>query len=122
MLIAIIFVSSLYRGELSVVGARFYYNVQDPLNSPKFEERVNQVNKMPFIDPLYKLSLAQLLAQTGKTNEAINIVDKLLVSDPRNLNFLLTRASLSEFMQDYKKAIELERLSKIEDSSEVSDL
>lgn len=110
VLIAIIFVSSLYRGELSVVGARFYYNVQDPINSPKFEERVNQVNNMPFIDPLYKLSLAQLLAQTGKTNEAINIVDKLLVSDPRNLNFLLTRASLSEYMQDYKKAIEL-RLS-----------
>jgi tetratricopeptide (TPR) repeat protein len=110
VLISIVFVSILYRGELNVVGARFYYNSQDPQNSPKFEERVNQVNSMPFIDPVYKLSLAQLLAQTGKTSEAINIIDKLLVSDPRNLDSLNTKAALSEFIKDYKKAIEIRLL------------
>jgi O-antigen ligase len=110
VLISIVFVSILYRGELNVVGARFYYNSQDPQNSPKFEERVNQINSMPFIDPVYKLSLAQLLAQTGKTSEAINIIDKQLVSDPRNLDSLNTKAALSEFIKDYKKAIEIRLL------------
>ena len=37
-------------------------------------------------------------------------MDKLLTNDPRNLDMLITRAAVSEFMQDYKKAIEL-RLS-----------
>ena len=106
-LISIIFISFLYRGETTTQLARSYYNVQNPQDSSRFEPLAQKVNAIPFIDPISKLSLAALLAQTGKTNEAILIIDKLLVNDPRNLDMLNTRAALSEFIQDYKKAIEL---------------
>ena len=109
-LISIIFISYLYSGETSTYQARSYYNVQNPQDSPKFEPLVMKIKTNPFIDPVSKLSLAALLAQTGRTNEAIVIMDKLLINDPRNLDMLNTRAALSEFMQEYKKAIELRLL------------
>jgi len=108
--ISIIFISFLYRGETSTYQARSYYNVQNPQDSPKFQPMVQKVILIPFIDPVTKLVLAELLAQTGKTNEAAAIVDNLLIDDPRNQNMLNTRAALSEFMREYKKAIEFRKL------------
>ena len=105
-LISIIFVSNLYGGETSTYLARSYYNLQNPQDSPRFEPLVAEIYKNPLIDPVTKLSLAALLAQTGKTNEAIVLMDKLLIDDPRNLDVLNTRAALCEFLNDYKKAIE----------------
>jgi tetratricopeptide (TPR) repeat protein len=64
------------------------------------------VNAIPFIDPISKLSLAELLAQTGKVDEAVVIIDKLLIDDARNLYMLNTRAALSEYLKEYIKAIE----------------
>jgi len=67
------------------------------------------VNLIPFVDPTTKLVLAELLAQTGKTEEAILIIDKLLIDDPRNQNMLNTRAALSEFLREYKEAIDFRK-------------
>jgi tetratricopeptide (TPR) repeat protein len=108
-LIAIIFISLLYRGETSTYQARSYYNLQNPQDSPKFEPAVQKVNLIPFVDPTTKLVLAELLAQTGKTEEAILIIDKLLIDDPRNQNMLNTRAALSEFLREYKEAIDFRK-------------
>ena len=80
--------------------------MQNPQDSPRFEPMVQEVNTIPFIDPISKLGLAELLAQTGKIDEAVVIIDKLLVDDPRNQNMLNIRAALSEYLKDYKKAIE----------------
>jgi len=109
-LMAIIFISFLYRGETSTYQARSYYNVQNPQDSPKFEPAVQEVNLIPFIDPISKLVLAELLAQTGKLDEAVLIIDKLLIDDPRNQNMLNTRAALSEFLKEYKKAINFRKI------------
>jgi len=105
-LISIIFISFLYRGEIATYQARSYYNVQNPQDSPRFEPMVQKVNTIPFIDPTSKLGLAELLAQTGKTGAAVVTIDKLLVKDPRNQYMLNTRAALSEYLKDYRKAIE----------------
>ena len=104
--ISVIFISFLYRGETTTYLARSYYNVQNPQDSPRFEPLVQKVNAIPFIDPISKLGLAELLAQTGKIDEAVVIVDKLLIDDPRNQNMLNTRAALSEYLKDYAKGIE----------------
>jgi O-antigen ligase len=108
-LISIIFISYLYRGDTSTYQARSYYNVQNPQDSPKFEPLVTKVNANLLIDPASKLNLAALLAQTGKTNEAVLMIDKLLIGDPRNLDMLNTKAALSEFLKDYIKAIEFRK-------------
>lgn len=108
-LISIIFISFLFRGESSTYLARSYYNVQNPQDSPKFEPMVQKVNIIPFIDPISKLGLAELLAQTGKTDAAVAIIDNLLIKDPRNQNMLNTRAALGEYLKDYEKAIDVRR-------------
>jgi len=105
-LISIIFISFLYRGETTTHLARSYYNVQNPQDSPRFEPLVQKVTTTPFIDPISILSLAELLAQTGKIDEAVVIIDKLLIDDARNLYMLNTRAALSEYLKEYIKAIE----------------
>jgi len=105
--VSIVFVSYLYSSEKSTYQARSYYNVQNPQDSPRFEPALMNLKSNPLIDPVSKLSLAALLAQTGKTNQAISVMDELLLDDPRNLDMLNTRAALSEFLKDYKKAIEL---------------
>jgi tetratricopeptide (TPR) repeat protein len=105
-LIAIVFVSFLYRGEVIPMQAISFYNSTSPTeSSPKHFEMAQKIFNMNLIDPNYKFDSAKRVAMTGKKDEALSQLNSLNKYDSRNLEYLLAISALSENMTDYKFAI-----------------
>jgi tetratricopeptide (TPR) repeat protein len=104
----------LYRGEDATFKARSIY----PQNSQAVSQamaaevfdRTNKALRTPLIEPFYKLKLADYLFAYSKNNEAISVVDELLMSDPVNLDYLSVRAGIAENASDWNKAISIRNL------------
>jgi len=105
-LVAIIFVSFLYRGEIMPMQAVNFYNSANPTDSsPSHYTTAQKIFNMILIDPSYKLYAAKQIALTGNKDEAISELKALNKYDPRNLDYLLALSELSENMGDYKFSI-----------------
>jgi hypothetical protein len=105
-LIAIVFVSFLYRGEVIPMQTIGFYNSTSPTNSsPKHFEMSQKIFNMTLIDPNYKFSVAKQVAMTGKKNEALSELKLLNKYDSRSLDYLLALAALSENIEDYRYSI-----------------
>lgn len=104
-LITVIFVAVLYRGESISIQARGEYNFNNPSDSPKLFEIANRTFQTPLIDPLYKLKIAELLAMSGRRIEAQEVMKRLSSEDPRNQDYLMSLAALTENLGDYESAI-----------------
>lgn len=114
-LITLALVATLYRGESISIQARDAYNYNNPIDSPKLFEVANQTFTTPLIDPYYKLKIAELLAISGKRIEAKEVIKQLSAEDPRNQDFLMSLAALSENLGEYESAINLRKsLSKFD--------
>jgi O-antigen ligase len=101
----VVLIAILFRGESITMQARNAYNPNDPSNSPKLSQIANQAFQTPLIDPFYKLKIAELLAMSGARVEALEVMNQLSAEDPRNQDFLMSRAALMENLGDYASAI-----------------
>jgi len=105
-LVAIVFVSFLYRGEVIPMQAVSLYNSSNPSeSSPNHLIMAQNIFNMPLIDPNYKFQAAKRTALTGKKDEAMSQLKELNKYDPINLDYLLAIAELSENMGDYEYSI-----------------
>ena len=105
-LVAIVFVSLLYRGEVVPMQAIGFYNSSNPTDSsPNHHALEQKIFNMPLIDPNYKLAAAKRIAMTGKTDESLSELKLLNKYDPRNLDYLLALSALNENIGDYRNAI-----------------
>jgi O-antigen ligase len=79
-------------------------------STAEFYKLAKQTINNPFSDPVFKLETAFNLYQTNYTEEARIELDKLVSTDPQNIEFLTISADFYESVKNYEKAIQL-RLS-----------
>ena len=105
-LIAIILVSLLYRGENSTYIARSTYNLDSEAVRANYREIQLKSINTALIDPSYSLSCAINLFEKGYINEGIEVVKKIYMDDPRNLDAITTLALMYENLDKIPDAIE----------------
>jgi hypothetical protein len=104
-IVTLVLVAILFRGESIAMQARDAFNQNNPPDSPKLSQIANQAFQTPLIDPFYKLKIAELLAMSGARVEALEVMNQLSAQDPRNQDFLMSRAALTENLGEYASAI-----------------
>ena len=105
LIITIIFVSILYKGESNMYQTRLRYNPQVADGKATFHDYAYKTMTTPLIDPNYKLITASYLAQNGFLSEGLDYLKKLSIQDPRNLDTWTYLAEFSERSQDINSAI-----------------
>jgi len=105
VLVAIILVTFLYRGESNADNARITVNMQDQNLRELFKQLQLKVVNSPLQDPSYKLNAAMQLIQSGFTDEGLAIVKKLHRDNPLNLDAINGLALTSEQLNKIPDAI-----------------
>ena len=105
-LIAIILVSLLYRGEINTYNARSSYNLDTV--SARDSYKILQLKAINTVlnDPYYSLNCAMNLAQNGFIDEAVEVITKLHINDPRNQDSIIALALINESIDKIPDAIE----------------
>lgn len=105
LIISIVFVSVLYKGESNMFQTRMRYNPQVATGKAEFHDFAFKTMTTPLIEPNYKMITASYLAQNGYLSEGIEYLKKLSVEDPRNLDTWTYLAEFSERTQQLDAAI-----------------
>jgi len=105
LILTIVFVSILYKGESNMYQTRMRYNPQVATGKAEFHDYAFKTMITPLVDPNYKLITASYLAQNGFLSEGIDYLKKLSVQDPRNLDTWTYLAEFSERSQQLDLAI-----------------
>ncbi len=108
-LVAVLLVSVLYRGEIITMEVKKRFNVNSSTQSSDFFQQINTAFETPLIEPYYKLRLVDILATTQYLDLAIDQIQVLNESDPRNLDVLKVYANLLEFSKNFDQAVELRK-------------
>jgi len=115
VVVAIIPVTFLYRGESYANKARVTINLEDENLRLLFKDLQFTVVNSPLTDPSYKLNSALQLVQSGFANEGIVVAERILVHDPRNLDAINGLALTSEQLNRIPDAISYrEQMAKLD--------
>lgn len=104
---ALIFVFNLSKGELNTMQARTRFNPQIINNSNLIKEYSNLVINDPLAQPYYKLMASDYLIRSRYQTEGLGALQKLVLSDPVNPDFLAALASVYESMGKYEDSIKV---------------
>jgi O-antigen ligase len=102
-----IFCSFLYRGEVLALSNRTVYNPAVESNRIMIEKNGLQMIRQKFIDPNHRFWSANYLITSGYEKLGFQVLDDLIKSDPRNLNYLNAKASFMEQKKEFLKAIDI---------------
>jgi O-antigen ligase len=93
-ILGLIFVFTLYRGEVNMFQTRLVFNPQSQSNAEPLKKNAFNTINTPLVEPYYKFTSASYLITTGFVQDGMNILRKLHESDPRDLDIL---RSLGEY-------------------------
>jgi O-antigen ligase len=105
VLMAIIPINFLYRGEINTAIAKSNFNLQDQATQSKFKEIEMKAIHSTLNDPTYSLSCAMYLIQVGFIDEGFSVVKMIHGNDPRNLDAINALAITSEKLNKIPDAI-----------------
>lgn len=105
LILAIVFVSILYKGESSMYQTRMRYNPALASNKAEFHDYAFKTMTTPLIEPNYRVITASYLAQNGFLSEGLQYLKEESARDPRNLDVLIYLAEFSERIQQIDQAI-----------------
>ena len=108
--IAVVLIVTLYRGESNIFKQRAVYNPAVPAQKSLSYEYANNTLQTPLLDYQYKIMTATYLYGMGYKQEGVNLLEKLLRIDPRNLDVLSVLSSYYEQAGNVNAAIELRKL------------
>ena len=94
----------LYRSENDAWIARSEFSLA---NVKSLEKRSNSVVQNPLSDPLLKLKVATYLFDRNLDSTSVEIMQKLLVNDPRNVDILRVMSIVSNKNQEIESEIRL---------------
>jgi O-antigen ligase len=107
VLISVITVSVLYRGEVESIKTRNYFNYEQPENSPGFLQAAQNYFDIPLAEPFYKFKIAEALIVAGSAKEGLIEYDKLLKEDQRNQDYLLSLAAYYQSKNQCQESIDI---------------
>ena len=105
VLLAIIPINFLYRGEINTAIAKSNFNLQDQATQAKFKEIEMKAINSTLNDPTYVLSCAMYLIQVGFLEDGLFVVKKIHSNDPRNIDAINALAMISEQINKIPDAI-----------------
>jgi O-antigen ligase len=98
LIIAIIFISVLYKGENNMYETRQRFNPQAAENRQPLHEYATKTINTPLTDPNYKIMSAAFLIASGFTDEGLKEFEAMAIYDPRNLDNL-------NYLADYNQQL-----------------
>ena len=107
MIILILPLSFLIRGDTNMMVARSSYNPGLNIQNSALFVNIQNVLKIPFLDPYYKVILADILFRSGYTSDAKNTAQSLLKQYPDNVDIALALTYFNEATGDVLEAIKL---------------
>jgi O-antigen ligase len=103
------------KSESDILKAKFFTVPSAEQNKPEVAKYSKEVIDNRFTDPAYKLLSLTYLYDMGFKNEAYNNIKKLEVSDPNNLDVLLSLAVISQELGNVSDSIETrEKITKLD--------
>jgi len=107
MLLSLIIIIPHYQGESNMFQSRLRFNPGNPQNQVPLREYAFKTINGKLTDPSYKYTAAGMLFSVGYTEESLTELNKLNMSDPRNLDILTVMAEINENLSRHTEAIKL---------------
>ena len=115
ILITFIFASFLIRGETAMYAQSSLENLQGDQGKQVFKNAADKTLKVPFLDPQYKIETAYSFAYKGYITESENLIEKILLEDPRSQDALALKSTIYESKGDLSNAIDFRlKISKLD--------
>jgi hypothetical protein len=104
--IALFFSLILFRGETNMFHTRAFYNPQNEANSLYLKESALKTINLPLINPIYKITSASYLANSGFPKEGIEVLEEIVEKDKRSDDALALLATYYAQLSRLDLAIE----------------
>ena len=104
-ILTILIISPLYQNEVNMMKARMWYNPSQASNKPYLFEAAMKVENGLLVEPAYKIMSGSYLLSSGFESEGTSAVDKVIESNPRNLDALQLMSEYWGYKGDYEKEI-----------------
>jgi len=112
--VSFVLVALLYQGEKKTYDLEGYLGGTSGPVEPQVLNLINETLDTPLIEPSYKMSIADKLLTRGLSDEAMDVITDLVNYEPRNLDYLTTRAFFAEYLKDFELAIrDREKISRL---------
>jgi tetratricopeptide (TPR) repeat protein len=105
VLLSFVLVSLLYQGEKKTYDLEGYLGGTSGPVEPQVLNLINETLDTPLIEPSYKMGIADKLMIRGLSDQAMEVITSLVNYEPRNLDYLTTRAYFAEYINDFELAI-----------------
>ena len=109
VLITVIPLSFLIRGDTNMLLVRASYNSGMNVQDSTLIAKIQNVLKIPLLDPYYKIILADTLFRSGYATEAKYLTESLLEQYPHNVDIVSASAFYHETTGDIARAIKLRK-------------
>jgi len=112
--VSFVLVALLYQGEKKTYDLEGYLGGTSGPVEPQVLNLINETLDTPLIEPSYKMGIADKLMIRGLSDQAMGVITDLVNYEPRNLDYLTTRAFFAEYLNDFELAItDREKISKL---------
>ena len=112
--VSFVLVALLYQGEKKTYDLEGYLGGTSGPVEPQVLNLINETLDTPLIEPSYKMGIADKLMIRGLSDQAMRVITDLVNYEPRNLDYLTTRAFFAEFLNDFELAIkDREKISRL---------
>ena len=106
LVIALFFTLILFRGETNMFHTRAFYNPQNEANSLYLKESALKTINHPWINPIYKITAASYLANSGFPTEGIAVLEEIVANDKRSEDALSLLSTYYTQLNKFDLAIE----------------
>ena len=112
--VSFVLVALLYQGEKKTYDLDGYLGGTSGPVEPQVLNLINETLDTPLIEPSYKMGIADKLMIRGLSDQAMDVITDLVNYEPRNLDYLTTRAFFAEYLNDFEMAItDREKISRL---------
>ena len=112
--VSFVLVALLYQGEKKTYELEGYLGGTSGPVEPQVLNLINETLDTPLIEPSYKMGIADKLMIRGLSDQAMDVITDLVNYEPRNLDYLTTRAFFAEYLNDFELAItDREKISRL---------
>jgi O-antigen ligase len=103
---SLFFALVLFRGETNMFHTRAVYNPQNEANSLYLKESALKTINHPWINPIYKITAASYLANSGFPTEGIAVLEEIVANDKRSEDALSLLSTYYTQLNKFELAIE----------------
>ena len=106
LIAALFFALILFRGETNMFHTRAFYNPQNPANSLYLKESALKTINLPWVNPIYQITSASYLANSGFPAEGIAVLEAIVANDKRSEDALSLLSTYYTQLNKFDLAIE----------------